>query len=109
MCVWIYTRHYLNFRILWAILPPDSEWSRIPPTELDWEKEHFKCEYGRWITGGLLASLQGLNLFWLFYILRIAYRFLRDSEAEDDRSEADPQETAELLKEAKAEDVAAKQ
>jgi acyl-CoA-dependent ceramide synthase len=108
LCVWIYTRHYLNLRFLWAVLPPGSEWTTIPPTDLDWEKEHFKCEIGRWITGGFLSALQGLNLFWLFYILRIAYRFLRDSDAEDDRSEADPEETAQLLKEAKAEDAAEK-
>lgn len=43
----------------------------------------------QYITLGLLASLQALNLFWLFHIFRIAYRFLAYDIAEDDRSEAE--------------------
>ena len=102
MAVWIYTRHYLNIKILWAVVSPWGDFSTLPPTAIDWEQEHFKNWFSQCITGSLLAALQGLNLFWLFYILRIAYRFLRDSEAVDDRSEADPEETAQLLKEARA-------
>jgi len=39
--------------------------------------------------------LQALNLFWLYYIFRIAYRFLFAGVAEDDRSDNDEDEWAE--------------
>jgi acyl-CoA-dependent ceramide synthase len=39
------------------------------------------------ITLTLLSALQSLNLFWLFFILRIAYRFVVHNVAKDDRSE----------------------
>jgi acyl-CoA-dependent ceramide synthase len=42
----------------------------------------------------LLASLQSLNLFWLFYIFRIAYRFVFAGVAEDDRSDNEEVELA---------------
>jgi very-long-chain ceramide synthase len=56
---------------------------------MDWENGQFKCPLAFWITLSLLSSLQSLNLFWLFFILRIAYRFLIHKTATDDRSEAE--------------------
>jgi acyl-CoA-dependent ceramide synthase len=41
------------------------------------------------ITFGLLAVLQALNLFWLYYLLRSAFKFLTTGEKKDDRSEPD--------------------
>lgn len=38
---------------------------------------------------GLLAALQALNLFWLYCLLRSAYRFVVYKIAKDDRSEAE--------------------
>jgi len=39
--------------------------------------------------------LQALNLFWLFFILRIAYRFAVHNVAKDDRSDAEDSEVEE--------------
>ncbi|CRK25382.1 hypothetical protein BN1708_003957 [Verticillium longisporum] len=57
---------------------------------------YYKCRISQVITLGLLSFLQALNLFWLFFIVRIAYRFLRDSKATDDRSEDEDDELEEL-------------
>jgi len=43
----------------------------------------------------LLGGLQALNLFWLFWILRIAYKFVFMDELSDDRSDDDEVEFAE--------------
>ncbi|KAG5982716.1 hypothetical protein E4U55_001463 [Claviceps digitariae] len=84
VCVWIYMRHYINLQILWSLF---TEFRTIGPFELDWAAEQYKCTLSQYIATSLLASLQALNLFWLFYIVRIAYRFIRDSTADDDRSD----------------------
>jgi len=89
---WIYLRHYLNLRILWSEF---HEFKTVGPYELNWATEQYKCELSHWISTVLLASLQGLNLFWLFYIFRIAYRFVLQNIAEDDRSDNDENELAE--------------
>lgn len=84
VCVWIYLRHIINLKIIWSLF---TEFRTVGPFELDWAAEQYKCWLSQYITTGLLASLQALNLFWLFYIIRIAYRFVRDSTADDDRSD----------------------
>lgn len=90
--VWIYMRHYLNLRILYSIF---TEFRTIGPFELDWAGEQFKCWISQYISFTLLACLQALNLFWLFLILRIAYRLVIYNIAEDDRSdnEEEPEES----------------
>ncbi|KAI0021987.1 longevity assurance proteins LAG1/LAC1 [Xylariomycetidae sp. FL0641] len=92
MCVWIYLRHYLNLRILYSLF---TEFQTVGPYELNWETEQYKCNISFVITLALLASLQALNLFWLFFIVRIAYRFVVYDVAEDDRSEAEESELEE--------------
>lgn len=89
---WIYLRHYLNLRILWSEF---NEFKTVGPYELNWETEQFKCELSHVISTILLASLQSLNLFWLWAILRIAHRFVFQKVAEDDRSDNDDDEFAE--------------
>lgn len=89
MCVWIYLRHVINLRIIWSLF---TEFRTVGPFELNWVTQQYKCWISQYITAALLSSLQALNLFWLFYIVRIAYRFLRDSTAEDDRSEDEESE-----------------
>jgi len=89
---WIYLRHYLNLRILYSEF---TEFKTVGPYGLDWAAGQFKCDLSFYISTALLASLQGLNLFWLFYILRIAYRFVFLRVAEDDRSDNDDNEFAE--------------
>ncbi|KAG4443832.1 hypothetical protein IFR05_000732 [Cadophora sp. M221] len=89
VCAWIYLRHYLNLRILWSEF---NEFKTVGPYGLDWETEQYKCDLSFYISTGLLASLQGLNLFWLYYILRIAWRFIFLKTADDDRSDNDENE-----------------
>lgn len=92
MVVWIYLRHYLNLRILWSLF---TEFRTVGPFELNWETQQYKCLLSQVITSSLLASLQALNLFWLFFIVRIAYRFVFNQGLEDDRSEAEEEEAEE--------------
>ncbi|KEY67209.1 hypothetical protein S7711_03068 [Stachybotrys chartarum IBT 7711] len=83
MCAWIYLRHYINLMIIWSLF---TEFRTVGPFELNWETEQYKCWISQYITTALLAALQALNLFWLWFIVRIAYRFVVDKTAEDDRS-----------------------
>lgn len=87
--MWIYLRHYLNLVIIWSEF---NEFKTVGPYVLDWAAEQYKCPLSHYISTALLASLQGLNLFWLFYILRIAYRFIFQDELEDERSDNDDNE-----------------
>jgi acyl-CoA-dependent ceramide synthase len=89
MCVWGYTRHYLNLQLLYSIL---TTFTTVGPYELNWETQQYKCWIAQYISFTLLASLQAVNLFWWFFICRIAYRFIVYSTADDDRSEYDPSE-----------------
>ncbi|KAI2626508.1 longevity assurance proteins LAG1/LAC1 [Hypoxylon sp. NC1633] len=89
MCAWTYLRHYLNLRILYSLF---TEFKTVGPYELDWAAEQYKCSISFWITLCLLSLLQALNLFWMFFIVRIAYRFVVYNQADDDRSEAEDSE-----------------
>ncbi|KAJ9296480.1 hypothetical protein DTO271G3_5178 [Paecilomyces variotii] len=82
--VWIYLRHYINLKILWATL---TEFRTVGPFELNWETQQYKCWISQYITFALLASLQAVNLFWLFLILRILKNYLFDNVKKDERSD----------------------
>lgn len=86
---WIYLRHVLNLRILYSLL---TEFRTIGPYELNWETQQYKCWISNAIAFGLLAALQTLNLFWLYCLLRSAFKFLVTGEKKDDRSEPDESE-----------------
>ncbi|KAJ5811009.1 TRAM1-like protein [Penicillium robsamsonii] len=86
---WIYLRHVLNLRILYSLL---TEFRTVGPYELNWETQQYKCWISNVITFGLLAVLQALNLFWLYCLLRSAFKFLATGEKKDDRSETDEAE-----------------
>jgi acyl-CoA-dependent ceramide synthase len=92
MVIWIYMRHYINLKIIWSLF---TDYRTVGPFELNWETEQYKSWISQYITLALLSSLQTLNLIWLFFICRIAYRFIRDSNAEDDRSEDEEEEEEE--------------
>lgn len=92
--VWIYLRHYLNIWILYSLL---TEFRTVGPYELNWETEQYKCWISNVVTFILLALLQALNLFWLYCLLRSAYRFVVHNIAKDDRSE-DEDEDVEMEK-----------
>ncbi|OLN81452.1 Sphingosine N-acyltransferase LAG1-like protein 2 [Colletotrichum chlorophyti] len=86
MCVWIYLRHFINLKIILSLF---TEYTTVGPFKLNWATQQYKCTLSQYITLGLLSSLQALNLFWLYYIFRIAYRFIMYDIAEDDRSDAE--------------------
>lgn len=87
--VWAYLRHYLNLHILYAVL---TTFRTVGPFELNWETQQYKCWISQYITFGLLASLQSLNIFWFVLILRIAKRYIFDQGLEDSRSDYDEDE-----------------
>lgn len=89
MCVWGYLRHFINLKILYSIL---TEFRTVGPFDLNWDTQQYKCWISQYITFALLASLQAVNLFWWFFICRIAYRFIVFKDADDDRSEYEPSE-----------------
>ncbi|KAF2026475.1 longevity assurance proteins LAG1/LAC1 [Setomelanomma holmii] len=89
MLVWGYLRHYINLKLLYSIL---TDFTTVGPYELNWDTQQYKCWISQYISFTLLALLQLVNLFWFFFILRIAYRFIVYKDADDDRSEYEPSE-----------------
>lgn len=89
MLVWIYLRHFINLKIIWSLL---TEFVTVGPFELNWETQQYKCRISQVITATLLSSLQALNLFWLFYIVRIAWRFVSQNQLDDDRSDGEEED-----------------
>lgn len=81
---WIYLRHYLNLRIIFSLF---SEFKTVGPYQLNWETEQYKSPLSNVIALLLLSFLQALNIFWLYCLLRNAYRFVVYRIAKDDRSE----------------------
>lgn len=77
-------RHYINLNILYATL---TEFRTVGPFELDWAAEQYKCWISQYVAFSLLASLQAVNLFWLFLILRIAKNYVVTTVAIDERSD----------------------
>ncbi|PGH27646.1 hypothetical protein AJ80_00659 [Polytolypa hystricis UAMH7299] len=92
VCVWIYMRHYLNLKILWAVL---TEFRTVGPFELNWETGQYKCTLSQYITFILLGALQAINLLWLFLILRIAKNYVFNSVKQDERSDYEDEEEEE--------------
>lgn len=93
ICVWIYLRHYLNICIILSLF---TDFKTVGSYELNWETQQYKCWISNIITLGLLAALQTLNLFWLYCLLRSAYRFVVHRIAKDDRSEAEESELEDM-------------
>ncbi|KAF5095793.1 hypothetical protein D0Z03_001753 [Geotrichum reessii] len=93
MSVWIYTRHYLNLCILYSIL---TEFRTVGPYELNWETQQYKCWISQIITFLLLLALQLVNAYWLFLIVRIAYRFVFSGVQKDERSDDEEEEELEI-------------
>ena len=66
----------------------------VGPYEINWETQEYKSPLAQWIAIFLLGSLQSVNLFWFFLILRILWRMVISlgSEAKDERSEYSDEE-----------------
>ncbi|KAJ3538718.1 hypothetical protein NM688_g6480 [Phlebia brevispora] len=86
--IWIYFRHYLNFRILWSCL---YEFHLMPEYAKEWSPKD-----GWWMVWWMqyqvfapILLLQFIQLFWLFLIFRIAYRALFQTGVDtgDERSD----------------------
>ncbi|OJJ44920.1 hypothetical protein ASPZODRAFT_650512 [Penicilliopsis zonata CBS 506.65] len=92
VCAWIYLRHFLNLKILWAVL---TEFRTVGPFELNWETQQYKCWISQIITFALLASLQAVNLFWLFLILRILKTYVFSNIRKDTRSDDEDEDEEE--------------
>ena len=88
--VWLYLRHYLNIIILYATL---TTFKTVGSFDLNWDTQQYKCWISQYITFGLLTSLQCLNLFWLYFVLRIAYNMAFKHVVQDDRSDDEDDST----------------
>ena len=64
-----------------------TEFRSVGPFQLNWETQQYKCWISQYITFILLASLQAVNLFWLFLILRIAKNYVLTHVGQDERSD----------------------
>ncbi|EPY53877.1 sphingosine N-acyltransferase Lac1 [Schizosaccharomyces cryophilus OY26] len=82
--VWIYMRHYLSLKIIWAVL---TTMATVNSFELNWKAGYYKCWLSQYGTAFLLISLQVINLYWLFLILRIGYRAFTTQDTHDERSD----------------------
>ncbi|KAK9367851.1 TLC domain-containing protein [Lipomyces kononenkoae] len=92
MGVWIYSRHYLNLRILWSVA---TEFRTVGDFTLNWETQQYKCWISQYITFALLFALQAVNVYWLFLIFRIAYRVVSLENAKDERSDDEDEDEPE--------------
>lgn len=81
--MWIYLRHYINLVILSSTILPTGAFRNVGSFTLDWNTQQYKCWISQYITFALLATLQSINLFWLWFILRIAYNAIKAKEGEE--------------------------
>lgn len=66
--------------------------------DVDWDNQQYKGFTAHWIGLPMLVSLQLVNLFWFFLILRILYRILFKGIVKDERSEYEDDEVEEEAK-----------
>lgn len=96
----------MNLRILYSIL---TEFKTVGPFTLHWETQQYKCWIAQYITFPLLATLQALNLFWFFLIMRIAYNIVFNNVKRDVRSEEEEADDGEGNEDGTGEDVTAQE
>lgn len=94
---WIYLRHVVNIRILWSVL---TEFRTVGNYRLNFATQQYKCWISLIFVFVLILALQLVNLYWLFLILRILYRYISSGVQADERSENEGEdEDKEELKE----------
>ncbi|OBA23206.1 longevity assurance proteins LAG1/LAC1 [Metschnikowia bicuspidata var. bicuspidata NRRL YB-4993] len=96
--VWIYLRHWINLKIIWSVM---TEFLTVGECTLNNATQLYKFWFSQPIVLGLLVALQLLNLYWLFLICRILYRYAVGGVAADERSdeESDGETTVDAKKE----------
>lgn len=90
--VWIYTRHWLNLKILWSVL---FEYLTVGPSILDFKTQQYKCWISQPMVFTLILALQLVNAYWLFLIIRILIRFVVYNVKKDERSDSESDEEEE--------------
>ena len=90
--VWTYLRHYINIRILYSIL---TDFRTIGPFDLNWETQQYKCSLSQVISFTLLAALQSINLFWMYFIIKISLIMIFTRVDKDVRSDDEADQTEE--------------
>ncbi|KAL6942936.1 sphingosine N-acyltransferase lag1 [Hanseniaspora osmophila] len=83
---WIYLRHYVNIKVLWSLF---TEFKTSGPYILDFAQQQYKCWISLPFVFVLISALQLVNLYWLFLILRILYRYVFKGVQKDDRSDSE--------------------
>ena len=61
---------------------------------MNWETQQYKCWISQPITFGLLLALQILNIFWLYFILKVAYNITFKKVVKDARSDDEDTDVA---------------
>ncbi|KAI4124470.1 MAG: hypothetical protein LQ338_004788 [Usnochroma carphineum] len=89
IAVWVYLRHYINIYILHSIT---TTFATVGPFQLDWETQQYKCWISQYITFALLATLQAINIFWLYFIVKVGLRVYRDGVKKDERSDEEEED-----------------
>lgn len=90
VAVWVYLRHYVNLKILWSVL---TEFRTVGEWEVNWVTQQYKCYISQPIVFGLIGALQIVNIYWLFLIIRIMYRYVAAGVAKDERSDDEDEES----------------
>lgn len=110
MCVWVYTRHYINLRLLFSVMPAGhipftnietGQFSTVGPYGINWETHQYKGQLASCIAFTLMGALQAVNIFWFVLIIRILLRFA-NGIVKDERSDDEEEEEEEVI--AKADD-----
>ncbi|KAK9692796.1 Sphingosine N-acyltransferase lag1 [Basidiobolus ranarum] len=84
--VWAYTRHYLGFKIMWSMWIEADMYLQVDCRPY---QGIFLCRELQYLFVGLFAVLQVLMIFWFIQILKIIWRVLSGSNAEDTRSDSE--------------------
>ncbi|KAG8914383.1 hypothetical protein FRC01_004100, partial [Tulasnella sp. 417] len=85
-CVWTYTRHWLNWCILWSVY---YDFDLIPKWAQQWAPETgaWLAPWMKWQIFIPLALLQCVNLLWYLPIWRVLYRAVFKNQYADERSD----------------------
>jgi hypothetical protein len=90
-------------------LQGESTYSTVGPYTLNWDTQQYKCWIAQWITFGLLAALQLVNMYWFYLIMKILWRLATSSQLDDVRSEDGDDDEDEVVKQEELEEMKTEQ